>query len=524
MVRRRFLCSGALVLLIIACGSALSQTADKSAESVDERVVQSIAALQAQVDQLNSQLNKMREDEEKLRAEMAEIRKRNGPLEPAESQPSAPQIESYLPVPDITRKENVVSDPMPLDERVDLLEKKVSEQYQTKVESGSKYRVGFTGLVLLNLFANRGNVDSIETPSIAEEIDPIARFRGSIGGTLRQTELGFQVNGPDVFGARTSGNIQFDFSGGLTPAPGGQTMGVVRLRTGTIRLDWQDTSFVAGQDGLFFVPLAPTSYASISQPALSYAGNLWGWVPQVRVEQRLGSSIMIKAGILDPVDDAFPGIAGISLPPGPGEQTRMPGFGTHVGWSHPLLGRMLSFGAGGFYGKQQFQLEQSPTSPPSKVTSWLGSTDWEIPLSRWLILSGSMYRGSAIGGLAGGLGQSVVFTNFVSSTLTPPPDALVKGLNTEGGWSQVKIQPFPKLEWNFAAGDDNPFARQLNSGNAPSYLDAPLTRNRAALGNIIYRPRSDLLLSFEFRHIESYPKQEKRVSANQANLGMGIMF
>jgi hypothetical protein len=41
---------------------------------------------------------------------------------------------------------------------------------------------------------------------------------------------------------------------------------------------------------------------------------------------------------------------------------------------------------------------------------------------------------------------------------------------------------------------------------------------------MIYRPRSDLLLSWEFRHIESYPSGEKRVSANQANLGMGIMF
>jgi len=326
MVRSRFLCSGALALLVIVCGSAWSQTADKSVSSAEERLVQSITALQAQIDQLNSQLNNMREDEEKLRAEVGELRKHSSPSAKSGQAPAA-EIESYAPAPDITRSEGSNSDPMPLDERVDMLEKKVNEQYQTKVESGSKYRVGFTGLVLLNLFANRGNVDSIEDPATAEQIDPITRSKGSIGGTLRQTELGFQVNGPDVFGARTSGNVQFDFAGGLTPTPGGETMGVVRLRTGTMRLDWQSTSFVAGQDGLFFVPLAPTSYASVLQPPLAYAGELWGWIPQVRIEQRIGSSVAVTAGILDPITGQSPDNSQNNQPPGAGEQSRMPGFG-----------------------------------------------------------------------------------------------------------------------------------------------------------------------------------------------------
>src|SRR5712671_6892953 len=59
----------------------------------------------------------------------------------------------------------------------------------------------------------------------------------------------------------------------------------MRLRTGTIRFDWTDTSLVGGQDSLFFAPLSPTSIATLVIPALAYSGNLCSWTPQIRVEQ-----------------------------------------------------------------------------------------------------------------------------------------------------------------------------------------------------------------------------------------------
>ena len=82
-------------------------------------------------------------------------------------------------------------------------------------------------------------------------------------------------------GARTSADVNLDFGGGFPDAPNGAWMGLVRMRTATVRLDWTNTSIVAGQDRLFFVPLAPTSIATLATPALSYAGNLWAWTPQV---------------------------------------------------------------------------------------------------------------------------------------------------------------------------------------------------------------------------------------------------
>ena len=70
-----------------------------------------------------------------------------------------------------------------------------------------------------------------------------------------------------------------------------------------MRLDWERTSLIAGQDNVFVSPLTPTSFASLAVPALTYAGNLWGWTPQVRVEHRFNfgdqQTLTLQGGILD---------------------------------------------------------------------------------------------------------------------------------------------------------------------------------------------------------------------------------
>ena len=128
---------------------------------------------------------------------------------------------------------------------------------------------------------------------------------GSVGGTLRQSILGFEVFGPDVFGAHSSGNVNFDFGGGFPATYNGVNSGLVRLRTAAVRLDWKDTSVIAGQDGLFLAPQPPTSFASLIVPALTYSGNLWSWTPQLRVEHRFEfsnhSNVSLQGGVLDPL-------------------------------------------------------------------------------------------------------------------------------------------------------------------------------------------------------------------------------
>src|SRR5205807_8699875 len=48
-----------------------------------------------------------------------------------------------------------------LEEDEQLLNERVEEQYQTKVESTSKYRLRLSGIVLTNAFSNHGYVDHL---------------------------------------------------------------------------------------------------------------------------------------------------------------------------------------------------------------------------------------------------------------------------------------------------------------------------------------------------------------------------
>ena len=212
-----------------------------------------------------------------------------------------------------------------------LLSDKVNEQYQTKVESASKYRVRFSGIVLFNLFGNSGYPDNQDVPTWVLRPDPMDS-PGSVGGTLRQSILGFEVFGPEVFGARSSGNVNFDFGGGFPATYNGVNSGLARLRTATVRLDWKDTSVIAGQDGLFISPQAPTSFASLIVPALTYSGNLWSWTPQLRVEHRFEfsnhSNVSLQGGVLDPLTGEPPD--GFNYvwyrAPDAGEESRAAGF------------------------------------------------------------------------------------------------------------------------------------------------------------------------------------------------------
>src|SRR5271155_3792268 len=87
---------------------------------------------------------------------------------------NAPQDEKE----DRKRAEHAAS----LEEEYQLLSGKVDEQYQTKVESASKYRLRLSGIVLMNLVSNQGVVDSIDLPMLA-----YARPEGNPGGSFGAT-------------------------------------------------------------------------------------------------------------------------------------------------------------------------------------------------------------------------------------------------------------------------------------------------------------------------------------------------
>jgi len=401
-----------------------------------------------------------------------------------------------------------------LEDNQELTDAKVLEQSQTKVESGSKYRVRLSGIILLNAFETRGAVDNLDFPQFATP--PAAPGTdGAFAGSLRQSQIGIEVFGPDVAGAHTSANVKFDFAGGQADTSNGAVLGIVRLRTGTIRFDWANTSIVAGQDSLFFAPLVPTSLATVAIPALSYSGNLWLWTPQIRIEHRVAlaedSSLLLQAGILDSLTGDLPNPQ--VRVPSVGEQSGQPGYAARVAWSRRMLGRDVTVGIGGYYGRQNWGFGRN-------VDGWAGTADVTVPLGKYFDFTGEFYRGRAVGGFGGGVGQSVLFSGPVIDATTT-----IRGLDSLGGWIQMKYKPKENFEVNFALGQDNPFAGELRNFPATANYYGPLiSRNLTPFVNFIYHARSNVLFSAEYRRLQTYNLDSNPDTANQIGLSVGYIF
>ena len=379
--------------------------------------------LQDQVRELRGLVEEMRAENAESRAEMHQLRQdlqaTRALLErPASATSPAPETAAS------TNAENgsVISSTSaaagstsqaatPLEERVQKLEEstsligsKIDEQYQTKVETASKYRARLHGIVLMNAFRNVGGSDNLDFPNYAEPVakgSPLA----TLGATLRQSEIGLELFGPNVHGARTSADVQLDFAGGFPAAGNGVNFGIARLQTASLRFDWEHTSIIAGQDALFISPLSPTSFASLATPAFAFGGNLWGWTPQLRVEHRFSLSdqqtITVQAGVLDNLDWE-PNYNSFSRTAQAGELSGQPAYALRTAWSRPVWEHPLSFGVAGYYGRQNWSWGRF-------VDAWAGMADWQIPIVRRLGLSGEFYRGRGIGGLGGAIGTSILY-------------------------------------------------------------------------------------------------------------------
>jgi hypothetical protein len=505
-----------------------SVSAPASNESTDDSVRelrQQVRELQTAVAEMRSDWQQARAETAELRGELDQIRAGAGRTEEAVSTnvvapESSYNLQSAPPqgqTPADQKADQTPTDHATLEEQYELLKGKVDDQYQTKVESASKYRVRLSGIVLLNLASTEGSVDSIDLPTIAYAHTP-GEPSGSFAGTLRQSEIGLEAFGPMVAGARTTADLQLDLAGGFPSVPNGVSSGFMRLRTATMRMDWTNTSIVVGQDAIFFSPNSPTSFATLAIPALTYAGNLWSWVPQIRVEHKVmlaeNSNLLFQAGILDPLAGEVPiPAAGYYRQAGPGESSRQPGEGARVAWARNVFGRPLRIGVGSYYSRQAYGFSRN-------VDGWAAMTDIELPLDRQFSLSGKFYRGKALGGLYGSFGESVLFSGNPTS-----PGTQLQPLNTIGGWAQLKYRPANKWEFNAAYGMDNPYASDLRYFGYPqSYGDPTLARNQGSFVNLIYRPRSDLLFSAEYRHLTTYSLTDGRDDAGHLNLMMGVLF
>lgn len=512
-------------LFVLFCTIAGAQETAGPSSSED-----AVRTLQEQVRELRSLVEEMRAENTESRAEMRQLRQDlqatramldhsgNPPENSVAATGASRPLQANEPAATTGTQpqgNNLEQRVEKLEESTSLMGSKINEHYQTKVESASKYRARLHGIVLMNAFRNVGNSDSLDFPDYAEPV-PAGSPAASIGATLRQSELGLEIFGPTVLGAKTSADVQLDFAGGFPATGNGVNFGVARLQTANVRFDWQNTSVVAGQDSLFISPLSPTSFQSLATPAFAFAGNLWGWTPQLRVEHRFPisdeQSISLQAGILDNLDWEFPQDPFYRYPQA-GETSGQPAYAVRTSWIRQVHAHPLSFGAAGYYGRQNWTWDRY-------VDAWAGMADWQIPIAPRLSLSGEFYRGRGIGGLGAGVGRSIVYgSNYMN------PTSPIRALDSAGGWTQLKLQLTPKLELNGVIAQDDAFTGNVrNFAVDANNLPEIIGRNRGSLANIVFRPRSDLIVSAELRRLRTFPVYNNSTIVNQAGISVGILF
>jgi hypothetical protein len=456
----------------------------------------------------HQQLERSQQEMEQLREELVQIRKQlaaaqSGQVESPESPADAAKTTA-------ARIED-------LQEQQQTTEAQVKLHDQTKVESSSKYPLHVTGLILFNAFVNRGNVDNIDLPAAALSNQNNTTGNGSGGATFRQTILGLQGYGPKIVGAKTSAYVDLDFFAGLAYSSYATSAGTVRMRTASIDLDWTYDSIQAGLVGPLISPLSPTSYATVAEPSLSGAGNLWTWAPQLRYAHQIplqsGRRLQLEFGLWDPPAAGYSTNV-LYRVPSPSEASKQPGYESRVSYGTFVGEHPFQIGDSGYYSRQSYPGNQS-------VDSWAGTTDWRVPLGSRFEVSGEGYRGKALGGLGGGVYKDALFGIYSSTGVNA-----WRGLNAIGGWTQLKTHFTQSLEANASIGLDDGYARDFHEFIFPPTVTSTQlrARNKMVVGNLIFRPKTYLILSPEYRRIWSWPIYGTVNTADIFTLSAGYQF
>jgi len=442
-----------------------------------------LLAQQSDFQQILDRLERIEQENKRLAEEVRALR-----TELAASRTIAPPTAASPPAPAETP-------PTPLAERVDVNEQRIAEQAQSKVEASQKLPIAVTGMLLFNAFLNGRANGGAEYPVIASQGDS-----SSTGATLGQSIFGLKFQGPQVLGGgQISGSAYVDAWGG---SPSSSLNHLIRLRTATVQIDWKNTTIVAGQDKPIISPREPNSLAQVAEPPLSYAGNLWLWSPQVRVEQRFAfgqqAGLTAQAGVYETSEPSYASRSG----EGGGEygslSTPRPAIeGRFNFWRKFGEGARIEI-APGFH-------ESTTHAGGFSIPSRLATLDWLIqPVSK-IQFTGMFYTGENAAGL-GGLRQGFSIFNDVQAV----------SIGANGGWMQLSYLATRRLTFNLFAGEENDRLADLLSGD--------IHTNQMYGVNAIYRLGSNVLLGAEVSQVRTnYFLLPSRLN-NHYDLSLGYLF
>jgi hypothetical protein len=398
---------------------------------------------------------------------------------------------------------------------VRLLREQMTMESAAQVRMRSRVQLELSARLIVNSSRSTGSLSNTELPVFATPPRPRDAQRGSPGSTafgvsMRQSLLGATVTLDSVLGATLAADLELDFfARGLDASP--PLFPEPRLRTARLFLTWPRTELLVGSESPLISDLNPISAAGVAIPVFSTAGNLWNWLPQVRLTrevwrgvERWPLSVAVQGAILTPVvserhvtTTTGPDAGTLSGQPALEGRVRLRWGSEHeTVAAQAVLPRGGELGVGAHHGAMR-------VSGDSATRVWAVSADARVALGHHIELRGEAYRGRALRGLGGGsIGQT-----FGSSTVAGD---IGVPLTDTAGWLQLNAQLHPGVMAGAGCGTDRVHDTQ-----------AERKRNTVCATHVMWRPVQPLLLSLEYRDLRT------RTSAGLSrgghfNLGLGV--
>ena len=389
------------------------------------------------------------------------------------------------------------------EEALELLRQQLAAQATAGVQSRSRLQLELTGRVLVNGFGNSRRVNNADNPQFVRPDTAAGAPVSGGGGAIRQTTLGLAVAAPNVLGGTFRGDLDLDFYGGQQPSSGGRTFPLLRLRTARGFLVWSRGELMIGQESPLIAGVSPASLAAVGTPAFAAAGNLWLWLPQVRLTGELIGSASSRARL---------GLQGAVLAPTSGDPAGA--FDTDVDAAER---------SGRPFLQTRLRLRWGPDEAPGEIgagyhVGWVmrsalrtrgdvAAVDVRLPVGP-LELRGEAYDGELARGLGGGgIGQ-----NFGLQPADPrSPQPVVAD---RGAWAQLNARLAGGHVLGGGCGVDD-----------PSNPDAQLLRRRnlACQGHVMLRPAGPMVVGLEFRRLSTrYASGD--LASSHVNVAVGFEF
>jgi hypothetical protein len=498
-----------VVLFAALSAHTQGQTSPVPAESQSDSLA-TLDALTHSIEQMRGELEQARQEIQELRGMLAQI------LRTQANSPTATALDDHVSLRTEVQNPGTSAPPTQItQDDWQILNARVEEHEQVKVESSSKYRLKISGIALFNVFDTSGQLDNLDAPTEAV-MPPPSAYTGSVGASFKQSILGLRGIGPTIFGASTSADLQLDFLNSAAGPYSGVGAGLVGLRIARLQFDWSRFSLTGGLETPFFSPNSPTSYLSLAVPAFAAAGNLWNWTPEIRAERRFdftSAEFKIEAGLLDSTGYSVSSSARV---PTPGESSRQPTYAVRISGNNRMEDRAISFGFSGIYAPLHFPGRESLSASGAIA-------DWKFPLITKLQLSGAFFTGKGLDAFGGLALPSLQPQNYFHYLYATAPT--LASTPVIGGWMQLKFTLNSRSEFNAAGGLGARDAGRLRASTPfdPLLLSVP-SSNRIVFFNYIFRPRSDLLFSAEFRHFHTSAISGVPNVAGQIGLAAGFLF